>query len=145
MVKLKVKKLTPEAKMPVYSKEGDACMDIYATGKYENEKYVEYNTGLAFEFPKNYAMLIFPRSSITKRDIIMKNSVGVLDSGYRGELKLRFSKQIPKEKDKADIYEIGERIGQIMIIPLPEVEIEEVEKLSPSLRGGGGFGSTGKK
>ena len=118
-------------------------MDVYAVGKEENKKFVEYNTGLAFELPENYAILVFPRSSITKRDLIMKNSVGVVDSGYRGELKLRFFKQIPKEKNKAEIYEIGERIGQIMLVPLPEVELEEVEKLNPSSRGEGGFGSTG--
>ena len=104
-------------------------MDVYAVGKEENKKFVEYNTGLAFELPENYAILVFPRSSITKRDLIMKNSVGVVDSGYRGELKLRFFKQTPKEKNKVDIYEIGERIGQIMVIPLPEIELEEVEKL----------------
>lgn len=139
MVKLKVKKLVSGAKTPSYSHEGDACMDVYGVSKEEKEKYIEYGTGLTFEFPKDYAMLIFPRSSVTKKDLILKNSVGVLDSGYRGELKLRFYKTSQKGED----YEIGERIGQIMLIPLPEVEIEEVENLENSSRAEGGFGSTG--
>ena len=140
MVKLKIKKLTPEAKIPEYAKEGDACMDVYATSKEEKEKYVQYGTGLAFELPERHAMLVFPRSSVTKRDMMLKNSVGVLDSGYRGELKLRFNKT---QYENTDIYETGEKIGQIMIIPLPEVEVEEVEELEDSSRGEGGFGSTG--
>jgi len=115
-------------------------MDVYATSKEEKEKYVQYGTGLAFELPEGYAMLVFPRSSVTKRDMMLKNSVGVLDSGYRGELKLRFNKT---QYENADIYETGEKIGQIMIIPLPEVEVEQVEKLEDSERGEGGFGSTG--
>ncbi|HKL24284.1 MAG TPA: dUTP diphosphatase [Candidatus Nanoarchaeia archaeon] len=150
MVKLKVRKLVPEAKLPFYKNKGDACMDVYATNKKETEKYVEYTTGLAFELPENYVLLVFPRSSITNRDLIMKNSVGILDSGFRGELKLRFAKQKPEEnkkngkENKEDTYEVGERIGQIMLLPLPEAEIQEVEKLSESTRGEGGFGSTGK-
>ncbi len=139
MVKLKIKRLNPEAKIPKHAHEGDACMDIYSISKEEKEKFIEYGTGLAFEFPKDYAMLVFPRSSVTKKDLILKNSVGVLDSSYRGELKLRFY----KTTNEAEVYDIGEKIGQIMLIPLPEIEIQETEEIENSSRGDGGFGSTG--
>ncbi len=114
-------------------------MDVYSVSKEENEKFIEYGTGLSFEFSKGYAMLIFPRSSVTKKDLILKNSVGILDSGYRGELKLRFY----KTSKEAEEYSVGEKIGQIMLVPLPEIEIQEVEKIENSSRGDGGFGSTG--
>ncbi|MCA9487591.1 MAG: dUTP diphosphatase [Nanoarchaeota archaeon] len=137
MLKVKIKKISQEAKIPEYAHEGDAGMDVYAISKTENENFVEYGTGLAFEVPKGYVMLIFPRSSVTKKDLMLKNSVGVLDSGYRGELVLRFRKL--GEND----YEIGERVGQIMIIPFPEIEFEESESLEDSSRGEAGWGSTG--
>jgi len=138
-MKVKIKRLHENAIIPKYAHDGDAGMDVFAVSREIKEKFVEYKTGLAFDIPKNYVMLVFPRSSITDRDLIMKNCVGVLDSGYRGELKLRF------KKDGENIYEVGERIGQILIIPYPEIEFEEVEKLSESSRGEGGFGSTGTK
>ena len=136
-VLVKVKKLDSKAVLPSYAKEGDGAMDIVAIDRNITEKFVEYRTGLALEIPKGYVCLIFPRSSITKKDLTLKNSVGVLDSGYRGELILRF------QKFGQDIYDIGDRVGQIMIIPYPSVKIQEVENLSDSSRGKDGFGSTG--
>lgn len=137
-MKIKVKKLLPEAKIPVYIHRGDAGMDVYAVSKNETEKFIEYGTGLSFEVPEGFVMLIFPRSSISNTDLIMTNSVGVLDAGYRGELKLRF------RKNGSDDYQIGERVGQIMILPFPEIDYEESEELSDSARGENGWGSTGK-
>ncbi len=136
-LQVKIKKIHPNAKLPRYAKPGDAGMDITAVSREITDKYVEYRTGLCLEIPKGYACLIFPRSSVSKKDLLLCNSVGVLDSGYRGELILRF------QKLGNDIYEEGERIGQIMIIQVPEVEIIEVKELSESERGDGGFGSTG--
>ncbi len=139
-MKVKIKKLNSEAKTPNYSHPGDAGMDIYAVSKKEIDKYVEYGTGLSFEIPKDHTMLVFGRSSITEKDLAVANSVGVLDSGYRGELKMRFRRSGPND------YKIGDRIGQIIILPFPAVEFEEVDKLSlDTSRGTGGFGSTGKK
>ena len=138
MVQIKIKKLHPEAIIPKYSHVGDAGMDVYAVSKKETDKFIEYGTGLSFEIPENHVMLVFPRSSVTNKDLMLKNSVGVLDSGYRGELILRFN-QFGEEN-----YEIKERIGQIIIIPYPNIEIKEVEELSETSRGDGGFGSTGK-
>ncbi len=136
-MKIKVKKLDSRAVIPSYAKEGDAGMDVVAISKEETEKYIEYGTGLAFEIPEGYVCLVFPRSSLSKKDLILSNHVAVLDSGYRGELKLRF-RRVGEE-----VYDVGDRIGQIMIVPYPRVEFEAVEKLSETSRKDGGFGSTG--
>jgi dUTP pyrophosphatase len=135
---IKVKKLSENAVIPSYAKKGDAAMDLTAVNKKVTDKFIEYGTGLAFEIPKDHVGLIFPRSSVSKKDLFQCNSVGVLDSGYRGELSVRFN---PLGEDH---YEVGERIAQLIVIPLPEVEVEEVEELEDSDRGGGGWGSTGK-
>ncbi len=137
MVKIKIKKVHPDAVLPKYAEEGDAGMDIVAISRKMKDNYVEYKTGLCLEIPKGHVCLIFPRSSISKKDLMLCNSVGVLDSGYRGELLFRF------QKLGENIYEVGERIGQIIILPYPLIEIEEVENLSKTSRGEGGFGSTG--
>jgi dUTP pyrophosphatase len=90
-----IKKLVPEAVLPLYAKVGDAGMDLVATSvDYSNEYYIEYGTGLAVEIPEGYVGLIFPRSSNSKKDLQLCNSVGVIDSGYRGEIKLRYRRII---------------------------------------------------
>ena len=91
-LKVKIKKLVPEAVIPAYAKDGDMGMDVTATSV-EYDKKLDcfvYHTGLAFELPKGYGMLIFPRSSNRKTNCYMANHVGILDSGYRGELLLCF-------------------------------------------------------
>ena len=135
---LKIKKLDEKAILPKYARDDDAAMDVTAVRREIQEGYIEYGTGLALEVPKGYVCLIFPRSSVTKKGMMLKNSVGVLDSGYRGELILRF------QRTGGDLYEVGERIGQIMLIPHPYVDVQEVSELSETTRGEGGFGSTGK-
>jgi len=137
MIEIKVKKIYENAILPKYSKEGDAAMDVFAQNMTRTDKYIEYGTGLSFELPKGYVMLIFPRSSVSNKDLMLKNSVGVLDSGYRGELKLRF------QMNGDDVYNLGDKIGQIMVIERPEMMLKLVEKLDDSARGNGGFGSTG--
>jgi dUTP pyrophosphatase len=137
MVEVKIKKIHPDAVMPSYAKPGDAGMDIVAVGKEVTDKYIEYQTGLCLEIPEGHVCLIFPRSSISKKDLMLCNSVGVLDSGYRGELVFRF------QKFGEDVYKVGERVGQIVIMPYPKVNVEEVSELEESERGEGGFGSTG--
>ena len=138
MVQIKIKKLHPDAIIPKYAKAGDAGMDVFAVSKKESYDFIEYGTGLSFEVPEQYVMLIFSRSSVSNKSLSLCNSVGVLDSGYRGELKLRFYKH------KREDYQIGEKIGQIIILPYPNIQFEEVSELSETLRGDGGFGSTGK-
>lgn len=137
-VLLKIKKIHPDAVLPSYAKSGDAAMDVVAIRRDEEKDFVEYGTGLALEVPKGYVCLIFPRSSVTKKNQMLKNSVGILDSGYRGELILRF------HKTGDNIYNIGERVGQIMVLPHPYIMVKEVSELSETERGEGGFGSTGK-
>lgn len=147
-MQVKIKKLEKNAVIPSYAKHGDAGMDITAISKsYDEHGNVVYGTGLAFEIPNGYAGFLFPRSSNTKKDLILGNSVGVLDSGYRGEVVLKFKSTIFNEETMRyeygySEYEIGDRIGQIIILPVPKIEFVEVDELSSSDRGVGGFGST---
>lgn len=161
MLKVKIKKLSENAVVPSYSKTGDAGMDLTATTvDYENET-LSYGTGISVEIPKGYVGLIYPRSSIYKKNLVLSNSVGVIDSGYRGEIGLKFkttlevsASRVRNNKTeveltsatfntKLNIYEVGDRIGQIIIIPYPKIEFEEAEELSKTERGEGGYGSTG--
>lgn len=142
-MKVKIKKLSENAVLPVYGKPGDAGMDITAISKHTVDNgdsgYIEYGTGLAIEIPEGYFMDIRPRSSISNTGLFLANTPGTIDSQYRGEIKCRF-KWIPGTKQ----YEIGERIAQIIIMPYPIIEFEEVSELSETERGEGGFGSTNK-
>lgn len=148
MLNVKIKKLSKDAVIPTYAKHGDAGMDLTATSKeYDDNGNVVYGTGLAFEIPHGYVGLLFPRSSNTKKDLILGNSVGVLDSGYRGEVFLKFKHASTASQRTSfgysrEEYEVGCRIGQIIIIPIPQVNFIEVDELSSSDRGIGGFGST---
>ena len=140
-MKVNIKKLNPFAKIPEYAKEGDAGLDLTTTGiSSQTDKYIEYGTGLSIEIPQGYVGLIFPRSSISKTDLILSNSVGVIDSGYRGEIKARF--KITTEED-CEIYDFGDKIAQMIIIPYPQITLNEVQELSSTDRGEGGFGHTG--
>lgn len=148
--KIKVKKLCDGAILPSYAHVSDAGMDLVAVSKkHDFDGNVVYGTGLAFEIPDGYVGLLFPRSSNAKKDLLLSNSVGVLDSGYRGEVTFKFRKQYSQfgdvlYHDSVREYEIGDRIGQMIVLPYPRVEFEEVSELSESDRGTGGYGSTGK-
>jgi dUTP pyrophosphatase len=139
-MKVNVMKLDAGAIIPKYAKGGDAGMDLYAVsfGIDQNNNYV-FGTGLAMEIPEGYVGLIFPRSSISRTAHSLRNAVGVIDSGYRGEIMLKFD----INTHNSPVYEIGDRIGQVVILPYPQVEFEEVFELSKTTRGKGGFGSTG--
>ena len=109
-MKVNVKKLDSNAVLPTYSKHGDAGMDLTATSKSHDEHgNVVYGTSLAFEIPAGYVGLLFPRSSNTKKDLILGNSVGVIDSGYRGEVVFKFRELLPSERD----IEFGARLPSI--------------------------------
>lgn len=141
-VMVKVKKLHPNAVIPSYSKFGDAGMDLTITREIENTTFsVSYGFGIAMEIPKGYVGLVFPRSSVRNQDLILSNCVGVIDSGYRGEIQATFKKTNGLDSLK---YNVGERGAQIIILPYPQVFMTEVPELSDSERGEGGFGSTGK-
>lgn len=146
-INVKIKKLHEDSKIPQYAHPTDAGMDLFATGvEYDSRsEIVSYNTGIALEIPEGYAGFIFPRSSIYKYDLQLTNSVGVIDSSYRGEIKFKFrATDIPISK-LIKIYNVGDRIGQLIIMPYPKVVFEEVSELQSTDRGDGGFGSTGVK
>lgn len=142
-MKVKFKKLHPDAKIPAYAKPGDAAVDLTAISKSGYENLVTYGTGIAVEIPENHVGLLFPRSSVSKYDLNLTNCVGVIDSGYRGEIKFVFRFQTFGMKG-LEMYNTGDRIGQLIIIPYPKIEFEEVDALSESERGAGGFGSSGQ-
>ena len=141
-MKVKIKKLVPHAVEPTQANSSDAGYDLTATSlsypSVSDGVYTEICTGLAFEIPKGYVGLVFPRSSISKTKHFLRNSVGVIDSGYRGEVKLRFSTD-----ETNTSYKIGDRVGQIVFVKLPKIELTESTDLSDSQRNTGGFGSSG--
>lgn len=144
-MKVKIKKLSPDAVIPTYAKEGDAGMDMVAT-RIINETLdsITYGTDIALEIPEGFVGLVFPRSSIRKTHLHLSNSVGVIDSGYRGELQATFKKIQGISNNALDNYKVGDRIFQLMIIPHPTIQFQEVDELTTTERGEGGFGSTGK-
>jgi dUTP pyrophosphatase len=158
-MEIKYKKLVPEAKAPIRKFEVDAGFDLYSISRIETPDYIEYKTGIAFEIPEDYVGLLFPRSSVTNYDLMLKNSVGVIDASYRGEIVGRFRKIIgDKVKDillnendisinfdNAKIFDADERVMQIVFIEIPKITLIEVEELSETQRGSGGFGHTGNK
>lgn len=165
-MKIKIKKLCDSAVIPQYAHPTDAGMDLVAVSKsIDKDGNIVYGTGISVEIPEGYVGLIFPRSSISKKDLLLTNSVGVIDSGYRGEIMAKFKNQnqypnplqafwsfFVNKKPKrikfsvfhAGEYEVGERIAQMIIMPYPHVEFEEAGELSDSDRGHGGYGSTGR-
>ena len=167
-VNIKTKIIDKSIEMPIlgYAKYGDAGIDLIATRKWFDESgNVCYGTNRAFEIPQGYVGLLFPRSSNANKDLLLSNSVGVLDSGYRGEVMFKYKfgeksellainiltvvQETFKAKGNYDYkkfndYNIGERIGQLIILPYPQIEFEEVSELSETERGSDGYGSTGK-
>lgn len=138
---INIKKTNELAIIPKYAHSTDAGMDLVAVSMNETDKYIEYDTGIAIEIPKGYVGLVFPRSSVSKLDLVQANSVGVIDSSYRNSIKVRFKKL---KDNGVCVYVPGERIAQLIILPYPMIGFNEVKKLSDSDRGLGGFGSTGK-
>ena len=140
-MKINIKKLSSLAVSPWKAHLTDAGFDLYATSKhYDENGNVVYGCGLAFEIPEGYMGLVFPRSSNARTSLLLSNSVGVIDSGYRGEVTAKF-KSITLFHERE--YQIGERFAQLIIMPIPAVEFEVVEELSDSERGTGGYGSSG--
>ena len=141
-MKVKLKKLHSDAVKPKYAKENDAGMDLVATSIIENTTFqITYGLGIALEIPDGMVGLVFPRSSIRNTELMLSNSVGVIDAGYRGELQATFNKLNGLD---SIAYNVGDRVAQIVIVPHPIVQFVEVDELSESKRGDGGFGSTGK-
>ena len=160
------KKLSKKAVIPSYAHPTDAGMDMVAISKTETEDYIEFDTGIAIELPEGFVGLLFPRSSNSKKDLLLCNSVGVVDVGYSNSIRFRFKKVINPNKltvittwvkklfgiksitselyYDAKEYNVGEKIGQLVIMPYPKVDLIEVDEFAPSDRGMDGFGSTDK-
>lgn len=168
---VKIKRLHPDSVIPSYKREGDAGLDLTAVDRYfDIDGNVVYHTGVAIEIPEGYVGLLFPRSSVSRVDLSLCNAVGVIDSNYRGEIIAKFKPTLIYEvHDDSEFeqgkfkywdrviaptrefgelahmdYEVGERVAQLIIMPYPRVEFQEVEELSKTERGDGGFGSSGK-
>lgn len=144
-LKIKIKKLNDIARIPQYATDGAAGMDMTAISKtYDDFGNIVYGTGIAMEIPEGYVGLVVPRSSNTEKRLLMGNSIGIIDSDYRGEITFKF-KPLPKLfGEQMEDYNVGDRIGQITFMAYPRVQFEEVEQLSETSRGRGGYGSTGK-
>ena len=144
-MKVRIKKLSDRAIIPTYGSAGSAGGDLYSAE--ENEvliapsQTVLIGTGLAVEIPDGYVGLVYARSGLaTKSGLAPANKVGVIDSDYRGEIKVALHNHSTEPK----VIAKGERIAQMVIAPYLKVEYDEVEDLSDTVRGEGGFGSTGK-
>ena len=139
-MKIRFKKLSPSAVVPRKAHASDAGFDLTCT-RYEvtNGELFTYHTDIAVEIPDGYVGLLFPRSSIYKQDLFLTNSVGVIDSCFRGEVTAKFRPHL-----FAKPYDKGDRVAQMIIMPYPHVDFVEVDELSDSDRREGGYGSTGK-
>jgi|JFJP01.1.fsa_nt_gi dUTP pyrophosphatase len=163
-MEIRFKKLVPEAKNPYRMHAVDAGFDLFCTSIDETLDFIQYHTGIAVEIPEGYVGLIFPRSSVTKYDLMLKNSVGVIDASYRGEILCRFHETREHldyvQSDKSDegtvrllhqprlkrnVFEVGDRVAQIVFLELPKITLIEANELSDTERGGNGFGSSGLK
>ena len=139
-LEVRFKKLDPEAKAPYQATPGSAGFDLTAVSSenVEDSWHIRYGTGLAVEIPAGHVGLVFPRSSVYKTKLLLSNGVGVIDSDYRGEITAVFA------KGSGDEYKVGDRIAQLVIMPIPAVKFVEAEELSETERGAGGYGSTGR-
>lgn len=144
---LKVKKLSEKAVLPVRAHKSDAGLDLTATRVTTElnecgQLILVYHTDIAVEIPEGYFGLLVCRSSISKKSLVLTNCVGTIDSNYRGEVMAKF-------KTTTDVvpavYNVGERFAQLLILPVPQIDVEETEELTESERSEGGYGSTGDK
>ena len=153
---IKVKKLWDSAKLPTYATDGSGCFDLYWSPDYKLVPAFDgiiaqvlleptspvFSTGLCFAIPEGHVMLIFSRSNHGfLNNVRLANCVGVIDSDYRGEVKIKLRNDDPKN---FFFVTIGDRIAQAMVIPIDKVQFEQVEELDTTTRGEGGFGSTGR-
>lgn len=151
-VKIKFQRVHPDAKVPTQATPGSAGFDLYAVSTRWFDNTIHVNTGLMIEFPKNYVLQVHGRSGLAaKHGISLANNVGIIDSDYRGELKLMFTVDsatnvldaLASNQNAFEALKPGNRVAQAILVPLPDVIWEEVEEITGSIRGAGGFGSTG--
>lgn len=165
-MQVKFKKLNKKAVIPTKAHPTDAGFDMVAVTKTVTDKYIEYDTGIATAIPEGHCGLIFANSRVSKYDLDLANAVGIIDSHFRSSIRFRYkyttqpSKGILTDKTKyfglvknvefieipfhPKEFNVGDVVGQLIIIPIPDVEFVEVEELDETDRGEGGFGSTEK-
>lgn len=137
--------LNTNSKAPTQATAGSAGYDLYvSTVKRLRNGVIEYGTGVAFQIPSGYVGLLFARSSIRNTGQSFANAVGVIDSDYRGQVSVTTYELVASDDQNESYYAVGDRCGQIIIIPYPEVSLVSVQKLEETKRGNGGFGSSGK-
>ena len=152
-ITLKIKKVHENAVIPSYAKPGDAGMDLTAvSAEFKEPRKIKVDFGIQMEIPEGHVGLIFPRSSVQKTFCRLSNCVGVIDSGYRGNVMAVFDilDVCPSGKDEElaaaeKLYGAGQRCAQIIVMPYPHVNVVESDELSETVRGAGGFGSSGSK
>ena len=142
MIELPIQKVRPDAVVPAHAYAGDAGLDLAATERIElgPGERAKVPTGLAVAIPAGYAGFVQPRSGLASRHgITIVNTPGLVDSGYRGELMV-----VLHNTDRAEpfVVEAGMRIAQLVVLPIPEVEVVEVGELPATERGARGFGSS---
>lgn len=148
-MKLGVKLIHPGARMPTYATSGAACFDLYAVSDIPHELYqgtsVVIPTGLIFDIPEGYVLLVYSRSGHGfNYDVRLANAVGVIDSDYRGEVKVKLTRdESPGSWLNQFHISQGDRIAQAMLMPVEQVQLEQVDEVEATVRGEGGFGSTG--
>lgn len=144
---VKIKLRNSKAQIPKKSTIQSNGFDIIATDKVQNADYIEFKTGLSIQIPNGHVGLLVPRSSLSKYNFILANSYGILDMDFTGEITFRF-KFIGEENklwfELDSFYQPGDRIGQLLIIPNPEIQFVEVDELDSTSRGEGAYGHTGK-
>lgn len=141
-MKIKIKKLHPDALVPTYGTPGSACFDLYSIAHKmgESDREITYHTGLGFEVPEGHVMLVFSRSGHGFRHgARLANCVGVIDSDFRDEVLVKHRVDGPR----AMRFMAGNRIAQALVLPVEQVQFDVVDELSKTERGTGGFGSTG--
>lgn len=140
-MKLKYKLLAPNAKPPRKAHTTDAGFDLTCTRIDYDARTYTYHTDVAFEIPAGHFGLLLPRSSSFRTNCYLANAAGVIDEGFRNEVTMKFR---PDAALSPAPYEVGDRIGQLLILPVPDITLEEADTLSESERGTGGYGSTGR-
>ena len=143
-MELRVTRLSDAARLPRRAHDGDAGLDLHAAeaARLEPGERASVGTGIAIEVPEGHAGLVLPRSGLAKRHgISLVNAPGLIDSGYRGEIRV-----LLLNTDRSEAFEIGpgDRIAQLVVTPVADAEPVEVAELAVSARGEGGFGSSGR-
>lgn len=139
-MKVRIKKVVEDAVIPHYAKSGDIKLTLTVTKVKRKKGKIKYYSELAFEILTRICSLLFPCSSNANKDLLLTNSVCIIDSGYRGEVTVVYR----KTENNGEYYNARDRFAQLIILPYPQIGFEEVEELSTTERGVNGYGSTGK-